>query len=132
MELTPYVLHDGSWYRDMLTIEASKAVGQYARKYDYQPYEYYENKPYSYPHHNKVPTPSPSSTQFAKELYKPQPKSSPDYFPHSIDYGHSKFIHIPRDLKDQRAIADLEEHRIIQAAKIKENTIHTTPATPFV
>ena len=44
LELTPYVLHDGSWYRDMLTIEASKAVGQYARKYDYQPYEYYEKK----------------------------------------------------------------------------------------
>ena len=42
LELTPYVLRDGSWYRDMLTIEASKAVGQYARKYDYQPYEYYE------------------------------------------------------------------------------------------
>ena len=44
LELTPYVLHDGSWYRDMLTIEASKAVGQYARKYDYQPYEYYQKK----------------------------------------------------------------------------------------
>ena len=39
---------------------------------------------------------------------------------------------IPLYITDQRAIADLEEHRIIQAAKIKENTIRTTPATPFV
>ena len=42
LERTPYILHDGSWYRDMLTMEASKAVGQYARKYDFQPYQYYE------------------------------------------------------------------------------------------
>ena len=41
-EKTPFVLHDGSWYRDMLTIEASKAVGKYARKYDYQPQQYYD------------------------------------------------------------------------------------------
>ena len=33
MELTPYVMSDGSWYRDMLTIEASKAVGQFAQEF---------------------------------------------------------------------------------------------------
>ena len=54
LELTPYVLHDGSWYRDMLTIEASKAVGQYARKYDYQPYEYYENKVRTFDHFDNL------------------------------------------------------------------------------
>ena len=31
LELTPFVLQDGSWYRDMLTIEASKAVGKFAQ-----------------------------------------------------------------------------------------------------
>ena len=33
MELTPYVMEDGSWYRDMLTIEASRAVGQFAHEF---------------------------------------------------------------------------------------------------
>ena len=33
LELTPYVMGDGTWYRDMLTIEASRAVGQFAQKF---------------------------------------------------------------------------------------------------
>ena len=33
LETTPFIMHDGSVYRDMLTIEASKAVGQFAQNY---------------------------------------------------------------------------------------------------
>ena len=33
METTPFVMHDGTWYRDMLTIEASKAVANFANQY---------------------------------------------------------------------------------------------------
>ena len=32
LETTPFVMHDGSVYRDMLTIEASRAVGQFAQQ----------------------------------------------------------------------------------------------------
>ena len=32
LEMTPYLLRDGTWYRDMLTIEASRAVGHFAKK----------------------------------------------------------------------------------------------------
>ena len=37
LETTPFVLGDGSWYRDRLTIEASKAVGQFAQTFDFRP-----------------------------------------------------------------------------------------------
>ena len=33
LETTPFVMHDGSVYRDMLTIEASRAVGQFAQQH---------------------------------------------------------------------------------------------------
>ena len=33
LETMPFVMHDGSEYRDMLTIEASRAVGQFAQNY---------------------------------------------------------------------------------------------------
>ena len=33
LEAMPFVMHDGSEYRDMLTIEASRAVGQFAQNY---------------------------------------------------------------------------------------------------
>lgn len=38
LERTPFLLGDGSWYRDRLTIEASKAVGQFAQNHHFQPY----------------------------------------------------------------------------------------------
>ena len=52
--------------------------------------------------------------------------------PHTQILYYHWLKYTPLYITDQRAIADLEEHRIIQAAKIKEHTVpHTTP-TPFV
>ena len=49
--------------------------------------------------------------------------SGGDHFSETLDYGKVKFIHIPQDLQDQRAIADREEDKIIQNAKIEENKL---------
>ena len=40
LERTPFQLGDGTWYRDRLTIEASKAVGKFAQTYHYLPQQH--------------------------------------------------------------------------------------------
>merc|ERR1711981_1430467 len=54
LELTPYVMRDGTWYRDMLTIEASRAVGHFAQK----PHKFPQNNYFGYNerrHYSEIP-----------------------------------------------------------------------------
>merc|ERR1712223_175806 len=118
---TPYVMGDGTWYRDMLTIEASRAVGQFAQKFHKFPqnnyFGYNERRHYSeippqyledrtYPTYHKSPL---LHNVFKPVGYSPQKSSVKQQHPiydNALDYGKVHLIHIPRDLQVQRAIAD--------------------------
>ena len=41
-------------------------------------------------------------------------------YDNTLDYSDLKFIHIPQDLKAQRAIADKENKKLMKMAKMKE------------
>ena len=51
--------------------------------------------------------------------------SFPSYYDNTLGYGDTKYLNIPKDLRDQRLLADRDEQLILSAAKDKEKNSFT-------
>jgi len=153
LEVTPYVLGDGSWYRDMLTIEASRAVGQFAQKFHELPYDnhfgrynqisprYLEDSFPTAAHQRVHSAVYPQKTILHSGGFKPIFKSRPPshqvkkyhqpIYDNALDYSDLRFIHIPKDLQVQRAIADKENSELMRVAKMKEGIFKPSMPDPI-
>jgi len=104
LEVTPYVLGDGSWYRDMLTIEASRAVGQFAQKFHELPYDNhfgYNEIPH---HYNQI------SPQYLEDSYP----TAAHQKVHSAVYPPKKVYYTVEDLSQYLS----QGHQVIKSKNI--------------
>lgn len=114
LEEEPFILENGTPYRDMLTIGASRAVAQFAGRF--QPQER------SRIQQNRLRQNERQSPQFySSTLSQPIGSRSSD----TLDFVASRRIRIPADLERDRRLADRDE-----AIMVAESNAHGEPERP--
>ncbi|XP_059081981.1 uncharacterized protein LOC131879639 isoform X2 [Tigriopus californicus] len=114
LEDEPYILDNGTPYRDMLTIGASKAVAKFAGRF--QPQE--RNR---IQQNRARPNQRQSPQFYSSTLSQPIGSRSSD----SLDFVASRRIRIPADLERDRRLADRDE-----AIMVAEGNSKNEPERP--